>query len=37
MPLAISDANRLYALEALERPREADRAVLPAGKENKCG
>src|SRR5262245_15612662 len=36
VPLAIVESDRLDAGETLERPGEANRRVLPAGKENKC-
>src|SRR5215813_15019909 len=36
VPLAVVESDRLDAGETLERPSEANRRVLPAGKENKC-
>ena len=37
MALAVIEADRLYACEALERPSQADRRVLPAGKKDEGG
>src|SRR5690606_32303103 len=37
VPLAVVETYRFNALETLQRPREASRRVLTAGKENERG
>jgi hypothetical protein len=37
MALLIIEAERLDTSETLERPRQADRRILPAGKKDKRG
>jgi hypothetical protein len=37
VPLAVVESDRLDARETLQSPGEANRRVLPARKENKCG